>query len=248
MLKKYIQPFLKNNKCFIMAYDQGLGKPTNIFKHQSQNPLYIYNLAKSIKATGVVLNKGVAEIFFQNRWNKIPIIIKLDHKTSDNQTTIQTCSVEYAKALGAKAIGQTIYFGSSLEKEQIKEFAKNCEQAHKLKMGCILWAYSVEGDFTPCQNVEQIKNNIRICFELGADLIKLPKINDLNFLKQIKSMSPNLPIALRGGELLTKDEFTDYVTLGLQNDANGFIIGRNIWQQENAIEFGQKLHKLIFSK
>ena len=84
--------------------------------------------------------------------------------------------------------------------------------------------------------------------ELGADLIKLPKINDLNFLKEIKSMSPNLPIALRGGELLTKEEFTDYITLGLQNDANGFIIGRNIWQQENATEFGQKLHKLIFSK
>jgi DhnA family fructose-bisphosphate aldolase class Ia len=138
MLKKYIQPFFKNNKCFIVAYDQGLGKSTDVFKHQSQNPLFIYNLAKSINATGLIVNKGVAEIFFNNHWNKVPLIVKLDYKDNDKQIIIPTCSPSYAKSLGAKAIGYTIYFGSPLEKEQIKQFAQISEQAHSLKMGVVL--------------------------------------------------------------------------------------------------------------
>lgn len=246
MLSKYINSFFKKNRCFILAYDQGLGKPTSIFKNQSQNPLYIYNLAKTINATGIVLNKGVAEIFYSNSWNQVPIILKLDFKHHSQESIIQTCSVNYAKMIGAKAIGYTIYFGSNFEQEQIKNFATIAEEAHKLKMGVVLWAYTVEKDFSICQDNEKIKNNTRTAFELGADLIKMQNINNPKDIAIIKAIAPNLPIGIRGGELTNKENILNYIQDAIDNQADGFIIGRNIWQNDDPIAIGQKIHNIIF--
>ncbi len=247
MLKKYIKPFLKNNKCFILAYDRGISKSTDDFKYQSQNPLFIYNLAKTIKATGIILNKGLAEIFYENHWMQVPLVIKLDYKNKAQQTIVQTCSVAYAKKLGAKAVGYTIYFGSKFESEQIKNFSSIVEQAHQEKMGVILWAYTVEDDFSTCQDVAKIKNSLRASLELGADLIKLSKIGSLDKIAEIKSVVPNLLIALRGGDLTSEADFVEYIKKGIKNEIDGFIIGRNIWQQEKATEIGQKIHQTIFN-
>jgi class I fructose-bisphosphate aldolase len=137
MISKLIKPFLKNEKCFILAYDQGSCKNPSIFKFQSKNPKYIFELAKNISATGIVLNKGIAEIYSQTNY-KTPLIIKLDTKSESTNKPTLICSVEYAKKLGAKAIGYTIYFGSEYESEQIKIFAELAEKAHSLNMGVIL--------------------------------------------------------------------------------------------------------------
>jgi class I fructose-bisphosphate aldolase len=137
MLKKLIQPFLKNGKCLIVAYDHGSNKNVDIFKYNSANPTYIFELAKNIDATGIVLNKGIAEIYSQTNY-KTPLIVKLNTKNENTRIPILTCSVEYAKKLGAKAIGYTIYFGFEYEAEQIKEFSELVEKAHSLDMAVIL--------------------------------------------------------------------------------------------------------------
>ncbi len=64
--------------------------------------------------------------------------------------------------------------------------------------------------------------------ELGADLIKLPKMNDLTIIKEIQSIAPNLPLAIRGGDPLSKEAFIEYIYSGLENNITGFIIGRNL--------------------
>jgi DhnA family fructose-bisphosphate aldolase class Ia len=83
--------------------------------------------------------------------------------------------------------------------------------------------------------------------ELGADLIKLPKMDDLSVIKEIKAIAPNLPLAVRGGDPVSKDAFIEYLHNGIKNDINGFIIGRNLWQQEDAVVFGKEIQKIIFS-
>jgi fructose-bisphosphate aldolase, class I len=137
MLKNLIQPFLKKDKCFVLAYDHGSNKNPEIFKFNSANPTYIFELAKNINATGIVLNKGIAEIYSKTSY-KTPLIIKLDTKSESTNKPVLICSVEYAKQLGAKAIGYTIYFGSEFESEQIKEFSELVEKAHSLNMAAIL--------------------------------------------------------------------------------------------------------------
>jgi fructose-bisphosphate aldolase, class I len=137
MIKKLILPFLKNEKCLILAYDHGLGKNHEVFKFQSKNPKYIFELAKNIQATGIILNKGIAEIYCQSNY-KTPLIIKLNSKSEKTNEPILTCSVKYAHKLGAKAVGYTIYFGSEYESEQIEVASNLIEEAHNLNMAIII--------------------------------------------------------------------------------------------------------------
>lgn len=246
MINKFIQPFLKNNKCFILAYDHGSSKSPDIFKYQSSNPIYIFELAKNIQATGIVLNKGIAEIYSQHNY-KTPLIVKLDTKSNINSQPIITCSPEYAKKLGAKAIGYTIYFGSIYENEQIKIFADLVEKAHALNMAAILWAYCVQPDWKVDENIENLTLAFRKSYELGADLIKINNPKGSLDLSKLHSLMPNLPIAMRGGEVTDDPVLINWIKDSLKKGVDGFIIGRNLWQKENATEIGKEIHKIIFN-
>ncbi len=246
MINQFIQPFLKHNHCFILAYDHGSNKPPEIFKYQSQNPLYIFELAKNIQATGIVLNKGIAEIYSQSNY-KTPLIVKLDTKLESTNQPILTCSVEYAKKLGAKAIGYTIYFGSEYESEQIKIFAELVEKAHSLNMATILWSYVVFPSWEINDNIEKQMFAFRQSYELGADLIKINSPKGSLDLSIIHSLIPNLPIAMRGGEVIDDLSLINWVKDSLKRGVDGFIIGRNLWQKENATEIGKEIHKIIFN-
>ena len=247
MLKKLIQPFLKNEKCFILAYDHGSNKNPEIFKYQSANPTYIFELAKSINATGIVLNKGIAEIYSQTSY-KTPLIIKLDTKSENTNIPTLICSVEYAKKLGAKAIGYTIYFGSEYEAEQIKVFSELVEQAHSLNMAAILWAYVVLPSWKVDNDVENLLFAFRQSYELGADLVKIHNPNGSVNISELHALIPNLPISMRGGEPTDNKDLLIWIKESLAKGIDGFIIGRNLWQKENATEIGKQIYKIVFEK
>jgi len=247
MLTKLIAPFLKNNKCLIVAYDHGSNKNPEIFKNQSTNPTYIFELAKNINATGLILNKGIAEIYSQTTY-KTPLIIKLDTKSDNTNIPTLTCSVEYAKKLGAKAIGYTIYFGSEYEAQQIKIFSELVEKAHSLNLGVILWSYVVLPSWQIDNDIENLLFAYRQSYELGADLIKIHNPSNSINLKQLHSIIPNLPIAMRGGEPTDSEDLITWIKESLNKGVDGFIIGRNLWQKENATEIGKEIHKIIFGK
>ena len=56
-------------------------------------------------------------------------------------------SVDEAWNLGARAVGATIYFGSSESNRQIQEVAAAFERAHELGMATVLWCYLRNSDF-----------------------------------------------------------------------------------------------------
>lgn len=247
MLNSLIQPFLKKNKCFILAYDQGSNKNPDVFKFQSQNPTYIFELAKNIKATGIILNKGIAEIYSKSNY-KTPLIIKLDSKSETTQQPILTCSVKYAKKLNAKAIGYTVHFGSKYESEQLEIFSELAEEAHELNMAAILWTYIVDDSWNHVQNISALSFALRQAYELGADLVKIPTIENISDIQKLNTLVPNLPIAIRGGDIMENNAFLEWTKKTIDNGASGLIVGRNIWQKENPTEIGNKIHSIVFKK
>ena len=56
-------------------------------------------------------------------------------------------SVEEAAAMGAVAVGATIYFGSDESARQIVEVAQAFERAHELGLATILWCYLRNSEF-----------------------------------------------------------------------------------------------------
>lgn len=83
--------------------------------------------------------------------HKIPFVVKLNHNdalvypTSYDQTLF--CQVKQAHALGAIAVGATIYFGSENSRRQLQEISAAFEQAHELGLTTILWTYVRNGAF-----------------------------------------------------------------------------------------------------
>ena len=83
--------------------------------------------------------------------HKIPFIVKLNHNEMLTYPAIydQTlfASVEQAFALGAVAVGATVYYGSSACRRQIQEISEAFARAHELGLVTVLWAYLRNSDF-----------------------------------------------------------------------------------------------------
>ncbi len=82
--------------------------------------------------------------------HKIPFIVKLNHNEMLTYPAIydQTlfASVEQAFALGAVAVGATVYYGSPACRRQIQEISEAFARAHELGLVTVLWAYLRNSD------------------------------------------------------------------------------------------------------
>jgi class I fructose-bisphosphate aldolase len=246
----YLSPFFKNGKTCILAYDHGFEHGILDFNERNIDPNYVIDLAVAINFSGVVLQKGVAEKYYSgtNYEKQIPLIIKLNGKTNLLKTNdpyaSSNCSVSYAKELGAKAVGYTIYLGSKYEAQMFQEFGKIEEEAHRLNLGVIAWLYPARA-----QDLKNFQFNGylgRLGLELGADLIKV-KYSNFKAMKKLVQAAGQTKVVLSGGEKLSEKQFLLRLEEVLKAGCCGVTIGRNVWQRDDALEFANQIQKIIFS-
>ncbi len=251
-MEKYIKTILRDGKCFILTYDQGFTHGSVDFNNINQDMNYIFDLAVNGGFTGIVLHKGLAEYFKDSKYfSKIPLIIKLNSNTSlpkDGEAeTAKICSVAYAKKLGAVAVGYTIYLGSEKENQMFEEFSRIQEEAHKMNMGVIAWMY-IRGKHTVKQPSDLMTQYAaRIGLELGADMIKIKYGETIEGLKKAINFASPVKVGISGGELVDSEQFLEHVKNVMKIGGCGFLIGRNIWQREHALEFAKKMKDVIFN-
>ncbi len=240
--------FFKNKKALIFAYDHGFEHGLNDFNQFSQDPFNIFLLAKKGGFTGIVLHKGLAEIY-QKRpffW-RVPLILKLNGKTpfnrEDDYFPALDCSVEYAYSLKAQAVGYTIYLGSRYESEMIREFRKVQEEARKRKMAVVGWFYPVTEEILKLPNFT--RDACRLALELGVDIVKIKYPGSLEELKKIQRFS-NLKILLAGGPLREEKEFLLLLKKVMKLNLDGLVIGRNIFAQKDPLKTIEKIKKIIW--
>jgi len=172
-----INELLTDNKAVFLALDQGLEHGPTDFNEKNINPEYILDIAHKGNYNALILQKGLAEKYYENYRYKIPLIIKLNGKTNITKEKVdpyspQICSVNYAVKLGATAIGYTIYPGSYHEADMFKEFSKIQEEARENDLPVILWAYP-RGHGIDENDNNTIAYAARTALELGADLMKI---------------------------------------------------------------------------
>ncbi|MGA1976149.1 MAG: hypothetical protein ABSG92_10995, partial [Conexivisphaerales archaeon] len=142
MSRSRMDTFLTNGRSVLLAYDQGLEHgPSMDFTDRNVDPSFIMETAVKGGFNGVILQKGLAERYYDGN---VPLIVKLNGRSSlpkGEPLSRQVCSVEYAVSLGAKAVGYTIYLGSSFESEMFAEFGRIQEQAHERGLPAIAWVY-----------------------------------------------------------------------------------------------------------
>ncbi|MPM46692.1 Fructose-bisphosphate aldolase class 1 [bioreactor metagenome] len=177
-----------------------------------KNPLYfdpenILRLAITAECNGIASTLGTLGAVAKKYAERIPFIVKLNHNellTYPNKwDQIFFASVRQAAEMGAVAVGATIYFGSAESNRQIQEVSRAFEEAHRLGLATILWAYprnaawkNKSSDYQEAADITSYANHLGVTIE--ADIIKqkLPNsdgaFRHFAFAKENKEMYESL--------------------------------------------------------
>jgi class I fructose-bisphosphate aldolase len=274
-MKANLAKLMPNGRTMILAYDQGLEHGPRDFEKnpQSRNFEYILDIAIKGGFTSLVLHAGLAEKYHREIMDSgLPLILKLNGKselyTDDDPYSPQLYSVEDAIALGATAVGYTVYTGSSYEHEMNREFADIVREAHSNDIPVIGWMYprgkAIMDKLSTSKTMQMaiaeqnesgmaidetpaiVSYAARVGMELGADIVKVKNTGSIEGFKRVVESAAPTKVVMSGGSMTnTDEEFLDTVDGVLKTGAIGVAVGRNIWQRQDPYELSEKLKKLI---
>jgi class I fructose-bisphosphate aldolase len=253
MVSKNLGRIMRRGRAMFLAYDQGLEHgPDSDFDDRNVDPLFIINIAKKGGYTGVVFHKGIAERYGEEiEKSGVPLIIKLNGRTGlrkGEPISKPVCSVEEAKALGAVAVGYTLYIGSALEGEMFEDFDEIENDARKLGLPVITWIYprgkAVKNDVSR----KMISYAARTGLELGADIVKLKYGGNRGDLKWAVESAGRTKVVVAGGVKKGDKKFLEQVREIMDAGCVGLAVGRNVWQNEDPLKISEEIRKIIFGR
>ena len=173
---------LRNGTAIFLPYDQGLEHgPRDFFANPAaSDPKYIIRLALEGGFNGIAIQIGLAEKFFWDFAGEVPLVLKLNGKTEipsgiDPLSPVNA-SVEDAVRLGADAVGYTLYVGTPAQDRDFEQFRRVREDAHRLGMPLIVWAYPRGAAIDAKGGADSfyaVDYAARTASELGADVVKV---------------------------------------------------------------------------
>jgi class I fructose-bisphosphate aldolase len=264
-----------NGMALILPIDHGLEHgPRDFFANpESVDPAYQLRLAKEGGFSAIVFHIGLAEKYMKEFTGEIPLILKLNGKTSIPPDTHafspQTASVEDAVRLGADAVGYTLFVGSPAQDKDFIQFAKIREDSQRFGVPLIVWAYP-RGEAIEAKggrdSLYAVDYAARVANELGADMVKInipgydkersrlyPKpyntlqLNAKEALEKVIKSAGRTMVLISGGEEMGDDELLEKVRISLEAGATGLVFGRNLWQRpfKKALEIAERIKILM---
>lgn len=260
-----------NGTALFLPYDQGLEHgPRDFFENPAAaDPGYVVKLAVDGGCNGVVLQIGAASKFYWDYAGEVPLILKLNGKTEipadDAPISPVNATVADAVALGADAVGYTLYVGSPRQAEDFAQFRQVRQDAERYGMPLVVWSYprgSAVDDRGGRSTFYAVDYAARVAAELGADLVKVtwpePARNPVRpeydrefstheMLSAVVASAGRAGVLLSGGEKTTPETILQRAGGAMEAGATGLIFGRNIWQRERteALRFVDKVRGLL---
>ena len=245
-----LNKILTKGKALYLAYDQGIEHGPTDFDDKNVDPNYIIKIAKEGKYNALIFQKGIAEKYQKEiRASKIPLIIKLNGKTSlfkGEPISRQLCTVEEAIKLGAVAVGYTVYIGSQHENIMLQEFENIERESHKKGIPVIAWIYPRGKSIEEKSPTELMAYAARVGLEIGADIIKINHSGNQKDLRWAVKSAGKTKVVIAGGSKKCDEEFLNHIKEIMQTGAIGLAVGRNVWQSSKPIEITKKIKKIIF--
>lgn len=252
-MKDFLQKITTEGKAMYLAYDHGFEHGPADLPGKSIDPNYILNIAVEGGYSAIILQKGLAEKYYTGtKYQKqVPLILKINGKANIWQGgdiySYQNCSVQYAKQLGASAVGYTIYLGSAHDGKMFADFGRIVEEAHKLNMAAIAWVYP-RGEFVKDETSKEITAYAaRIGLELGADMVKIKYSGSRENFEYAVKAAGKTKVVLSGGPKVSDEEFLQIMRDVIAAGAIGVAVGRNVWQHPEPLEITRKIREIIFS-
>ncbi len=264
-----------NGRMMILPIDQGMEHgPRDFFPNpESGDPNFQFRLAEEGGFSGIALHLGLAEKYAHKYAGKVPIVLKINGKTSippDNDAlSPMTASVEDAVRIGADAVGYTLYVGSPRQYEDMNQFRRVKYDADRLGIPVIMWAYP-RGEAIAKKggrdSLFAVDYAARVACELGADVVKLnmpdteikrrddqtPPYDKISLspeeeVKHVIRSAGRTLVLFSGGSKMSDEKVIERARSAIKEGAAGLIFGRNIWQRkwDDALEITEKLKMLL---
>lgn len=264
-----------NGTLMVLPIDQGIEHgPVDFFPNPpSKDPEYQWRLAAEGGYNAIACHWGIARRYMEKYAGRVPLILKINGKTnvpSDEEAlSTLTATVEDGVALGADAIGYTLYVGSPRQDEDIRQLTSVREGCERWAMPLVIWAYprgraiEQKGGRDSLYAVDYAS---RLTHELGADIIKLnvpkragdkdsqqPKpYNTLEWdyesgVRRVVESAGNSMVLFSGGSKVSDEDLLEKARITIEQGATGLIFGRNMWQRsmDEALGLTERIKELL---
>lgn len=191
-------------------------------------------LTESADATGVVVNRGFASSLpVRARAGLVLQTFGLPATSGTRDSRVLTCRVEDALRLAADAIAVQLDLNAAGLPAALSSLAGAISDAATYDLPVLLMATPVEST----SQYDAFADTLRICAELGADVIKIAlpaSANEatdaeLSVLRDALKRAP--PALLCGGE--RRPDFSERLTLACELGFRGVCVGRHVFQAED---------------
>ena len=248
-----IEKFLKDGKGLLFAYDHGFEYGPSHFDERSVEPTFALELANAGHFTGFICQKGIAAKYYDPALYQIPLIVKLNGKTSFRgdiePKSIQNCSVDEAISYGASGVGYVIHVGSAYEAEMIAGFGRVEKEAHDKGLAVFVWMYIAGDDVIRPDQSGVVAYAARVGMELNADAIIVKYTGDEgSFRWVVKNAGRSKVFVVGGPHMDTTYQVLDTAKVITRAGGAGFAIGRNIWQAKDPLSVIKNLSAEIFGE
>jgi fructose-bisphosphate aldolase, class I len=252
---------LKNGTALVLPIDQGLehGPIDFLVNPAAADPTYQFELASRGGYNAIACQIGFAEKYFPKYAGEIPLILKVNGKTSipedDAPHSPLNATAEDAVRLGADAVGFTLYVGSAAQSRNHEELAQVRRDCLRFGLPLIVWAYprgaAVERKGGR-DSLYAVDYAARVVMELGGDVVKLnvPQKSDQDALmpkpyrelewdfregtRRVVTSAEHTLVWFSGGSRISDVDLLEKTRLVMEAGANGLIFGRNLWQRPMA--------------
>jgi fructose-bisphosphate aldolase/2-amino-3,7-dideoxy-D-threo-hept-6-ulosonate synthase len=235
----------------ICALDHGMTSPTFL------EPLAdITTRTREAVAGGanvIMMSKGMIRIAHEGFAPTTSLAMLLSASASpdaDRPQIVQIGEVEEALVLGADAVVLFTALGGDTEAGMIDILAAVGRECEALGMPFIAEAefpttYATVEELKQQYGFEYLRRNVRLCAELGADIVKTNWPGDQDAFGRCVEAANGIPVVLAGGSRLEDAELLTRMEQAMAAGAIGCSVGRNIFMHANPEAITRALSRVI---
>jgi fructose-bisphosphate aldolase/2-amino-3,7-dideoxy-D-threo-hept-6-ulosonate synthase len=235
----------------ICALDHGMTSPTFL------RPLAdIRTRTEEAVAGGanvIMMSKGMIRVAAPGFSPTTSLALLLSASASPEEgrpTVVQIADVEEALVLGADAVVLFTALGGDDEAGMIEVLSSVGRECAALGMPFIAEAefpttYASVEELAATYGFEYLQRNVRLCAELGADIVKTNWPGDGERFGQLVEAANGIPMVLAGGSRLEDRELLSRMEEAMAAGAIGCSVGRNIFMHRSPEAITRALSRVI---
>ena len=235
----------------ICALDHGMTSPTNL------EPLAVFRTRTEEAVAGganvIMMSKGlirIAEPAFSPTTSLALLLSASADPGGDRPEIVQIAEVEEALVLGADAVVLFTALGGDTESGMIDILSSVGRECAALGMPFIAEAefpttYATVEELKQQYGFEYLRRNVRLCAELGADIVKTNWPGDPEAFAKLVEATNGIPVVLAGGSRLEDKELLWRMQVAVEAGAIGCSVGRNIFMHASPEAITRALSRVI---